>query len=80
MKIDNDVIIASLKSEQNGILINRIQGSRLLKSSLPGLALPHDSTSVLKALPGKPLYQKTLTLYSLSVYMRIYGYCWYKNE
>ena len=47
-----------------GKLINRIPGSRLLISSLPGLALrthveslrkPRDvkSTSVLKALPGK---------------------------
>ena len=45
-----------------GKLINRILGSRLLISSLPGLALrmhvesrglPRDSTSVCKALPGK---------------------------
>ena len=33
-----------------GKLINRIPGSRLLISSLPGSAM---STSVLKALPGK---------------------------
>ena len=43
-------------------LINRIQGSRLLISSLPGsasrthvesLGKPRDSTNVLKAWPGK---------------------------
>ena len=33
------VIIASLKRETMGILINRIPGSRLLISSLPGSAL-----------------------------------------
>ena len=32
-------IIASLKSEKKGKLINRIPGSRLLISSLPGSAL-----------------------------------------
>ena len=35
----NDVIIASLKSETMGKLINRIPGSRLLISSLLGSAL-----------------------------------------
>ena len=34
--LDNDVIIASLKSESNCKLINRIQVSRLLISSLAG--------------------------------------------
>ena len=34
-KIENYVIIASLKSETMGKLINRIPGSRLLISSLP---------------------------------------------
>ena len=57
----NHVIIASLKSETMGKLINRIPGECLLISSLPGSALrthveslgkPGDSTSVLKALPG----------------------------
>ena len=38
-KIENYVIIASLKSESMGKLINRIPGSCLLISSLPGLAL-----------------------------------------
>ena len=38
-KIGNNVIIASLKSETIGKLINRIPGSRLLISSLPGSAL-----------------------------------------
>ena len=38
-KKENYVIIASLKSETMGKLINRIQGSRLSISSLPGLAL-----------------------------------------
>ena len=60
-KIENDVIIASLKSETMGKLINRIPGSRLLISSI-GLALRTHvnrsaslvmSTCVLKAWPGK---------------------------
>ena len=38
-KIENYVIITSLKSETIGKLINRIPGSRLLISSLPGSAL-----------------------------------------
>ena len=38
-KIDNYVIIDSLKSESVGKLLNRIPGSRLLISSLPGSAL-----------------------------------------
>ena len=37
-KLDNDVIIARFKSETMGELINRIPGSRLLISSLPGSA------------------------------------------
>ena len=50
-KNENYIIIASLKRESIGKLINRIPGSRLLISSLPGLALrthvkslskPHD--------------------------------------
>ena len=58
----NYVIIASLKSETKDKLINRIPGSCLLISSLPGTASrmhvksrgkPCDSTSVLKAEPGK---------------------------
>ena len=38
-KSKNHAIIASLKSETMGKLINRIPGSRLLISSLPGSAL-----------------------------------------
>ena len=38
-KIKKYVIIASLKSETMGKLINRIPSLRLLISSLPGLAL-----------------------------------------
>ena len=42
-KIENNAIIANLKSETMGKLINRIAGSRLFISSLPGLALrPHN--------------------------------------
>ena len=37
-KMDNDVIVASLKSESACKLINRIPGLRLLISSLPGSA------------------------------------------
>ena len=62
-KIENFVIIAGLKSETIGKQINRIPSSRLLISSLSGLALRMQfncsaslamSTSVLNALPGKP--------------------------
>ena len=38
-KIENYVIIASLKSETMGKLINRVPGARLLILSLPGAAL-----------------------------------------
>ena len=38
-KIENNVIIAGLKSTTMGKLISRIPGSRLLISSLPGSAL-----------------------------------------
>ena len=50
-KIENGVIIASLKSEIMGLLINKIPGERLLISGLPGsplrtlvesLGKPHD--------------------------------------
>ena len=49
-KIANYVIIASLKSETMGKLINRISGSCLLISSLPGSALRTHVESL-----GKPL-------------------------
>ena len=61
-KIENDVIIASLNSKSVGKLINRISGSRLLISSLPGLALrthveslgkPRDVNKRSQSLPGK---------------------------
>ena len=61
-KIYKYVIIASLSRESACKLINRIPGSRLLMSSLPGSALRTHvelvaslamSTRVLKALPGK---------------------------
>ena len=54
-QIKNYVIITSLRSETMGKLINRIPDSCLFISSLPGSALrTHvESTSVLKALPGK---------------------------
>ena len=48
-KIENYVIIASLKSETMGQLINRIPGSRLLISNLPGSALRTNVESL-----GKP--------------------------
>ena len=61
-KINNYLIITSLERKPMGKLINRIPGSPLLKSSLPGSAMrthveslgkPCDSTSVPKALPSK---------------------------
>ena len=48
-KIENDVIIASSKRETIDKLINRIPGSRLLISSLPGSALKTHVESL-----GKP--------------------------
>ena len=60
-KIENDIIIASLNSKSVGKLINRIPGSRLLTSSLPGLALrthveslgkPRDVNKRSQSLPG----------------------------
>ena len=62
-KIDNYVIISSLKSEPTCKKINIIPALCLLISSLPGsasrmhvesLGKPRDSTSILEALPGKP--------------------------
>ena len=50
-KIEKDVIIASLKSETIGKLINRIPGSHLLISSSPGSALRTHVESL-----GKPRY------------------------
>ena len=47
-KIENNVIIAHLKSETMGKLINRIPGSRLLISSLPGSALRTHVESLVK--------------------------------
>ena len=61
-KIENYVIITSLKNVTMGKLINRIPCSRLLISSLPRSALTthveslgkhRDMNNVLKALPGK---------------------------
>ena len=58
-KIENYVIITSLKSETIGKLINRISGSRILISSLPGSALrmhveslgkPHDNNKPSQSL------------------------------
>ena len=58
-KIENYVIIASLKSGTIGKLINRIPGSHLLISSLPGSALrmlveslrkPHDVNKCTQSL------------------------------
>ena len=47
-KIENYVIIASLKRETIGQLINRQQGSRLLISSLSDFALRTDVESLRK--------------------------------
>ena len=82
-KIENNVIIASFKSETMGkLMINRIPGLRLLTSSLTGSALrtlvesldkPRDINKRSQSLAWKTWYQKTLTLYSLypsPVYLR----------
>ena len=64
---DNYVIIARLEHEPTNLLIIRIPGSRLLISSLPGptsrasvdsLGKPRNSTSILKALPGKLYFKR----------------------
>ena len=47
-KIENYVMIASLKSETMGKLINRIPGLRLLISSLAGSALSRHVESLCK--------------------------------
>ena len=61
-KVDNYVIIASLKSKAMGKQINRVPGTRLLISSLPdsasrthakSLCKSGNLTSILEALPGK---------------------------
>ena len=61
-KLTQKLIIASLKSEPLGKQMNRIPGSHLMISSLPGstfrmhvdsLSKHRDYTSLLKALPGK---------------------------
>ena len=74
--MDNYVIIASLRSESTGKLINRISDLRLLVSSLPGsdsrthvesLGKPRDSTSILKALSGKLDINRHSPWYSLCI-------------
>ena len=68
MKIDNYVIIASLQSEPTCSLINRIPGSHLLISSLPGSALiTHASASILEALPCKLDIKRHSHKYSLFI-------------
>ena len=57
--IENYVIITSLKSETMGKLINRIPGSRLLISSLPGSALRTHVESLDK--PGN-VYKRSQSL------------------
>ena len=61
-KIEKYVIIANFKSETMGKLINRIPGSPLLISSLPGSAMrthveshgkPRDVNTCPQSLPGK---------------------------
>ena len=61
-KLKDYIMIANFKSETMGNLINKIPGSPLLVSSLPGSALrthveslgkPCELTSILKAEPGK---------------------------
>ena len=79
-KIDNYVIIAILKSESLGKLINRIPGSSILISSLPDSALrtliesPNDSISVLKAEPvNLDIKGHVLAILGCSLICWIYG-------
>ena len=67
-KIENYIIMASLKRETIGKLINRMPGSRLLISSLPGSASLVMSTSVLKALPGKLDIKRHSPIFSFSTF------------
>ena len=76
---ENYDIIASLKGEPMGKLINRIPGSRFLISSLPGSALrtlvespgkprkPRDVNKRSQSLAWKTRYQKTRTWYSIFI-------------
>ena len=77
-KIDNYIILTSLKSETTCKLINRISGFRLLISSLPGKALrmhvesqgkPRDSRSIPKALLGKLDIKETHLPVVFSIYI-----------
>ena len=85
MKIDNYVIIASLKNEPNCKLINRIQKLRLLISSLLGSAsrthvklhgMPRNSTSVFKSCLVNLILKDAPVVFSIS---RIYKYNLYQT-
>ena len=58
-----------LKNELKGKLINRIPGSHLFISCLPGSAsrMPQDSMSVLEALPAKLDIKRHSFVFSLCV-------------
>ena len=60
--LDNDVLIACLKSETMDKLINRIQGSHLLISSLPGSALRTPVKSLSKPRDVNKRSQSLVTL------------------
>ena len=61
MKMDNYVIITSLKSETTYKLINRIPGLRLSSSSLPGLASrTYGKLDIKRSSPG--IYSLYITL------------------
>ena len=80
MKLDNDVIIASLKSESTCKLINRIPGLRLLISSLPGsasrmhvesLGKPHDVILCSRSLAWLLISKDTHLVFS---YLYMYSF------
>ena len=69
-------MISKLKSKPTYKVINRIPGSRLLISSLPGwpsrmhvelLGKLRNSTSVLEALPGKLDIKRKSLVFSVSI-------------
>ena len=64
---ENDIIIASLKSETMGNLINRIPGSRLLIALLNRSARLTMSTSVLKACLVNLISKDTQLVFSIYI-------------
>ena len=70
-KIENYVIIARLKSETMGNLINRIPGLHLLISSLLGLALRTHIRIALQASQFQQAFSKLYLVNLISKYIHL---------